>query len=365
MDTFVDSSWYFARFCSPDAKEPVEAKAAKYWLPVDQYIGGVEHAILHLLYSRFFARAMVATKHLKVKEPFSGLFTQGMVTHETYRGRNGQWLLPNEVRLEGEGENRRALEISTGAPVEIGSIEKMSKSKKNLVDPDDIIGSYGADCARWFMLSDSPPERDVIWTEAGVAGAGRFIQRVWRLIDETSEKAALKGAAKPATFGGEAEELRRAAHKTLAKVGQNIDGLRFNVAVAQIYEFANVLQAALSREGQGLGWALREAAELLTQMIGPMMPHLGEDCWARLGYNTLLADQPWPGPEAALLVDDTITIAVQVNGKRRDELTIARSAAQVEIEAAALRLEPVIRALEGRPVKRVIVVPQRIVNVVA
>jgi leucyl-tRNA synthetase len=364
MDTFVDSSWYFARFCSPEAAEPVEAKAAKYWLPVDQYIGGVEHAILHLLYSRFFARALVATGHLKVKEPFAGLFTQGMVTHETYLSSKGQWLLPSEVRVEGEGENRRAVEIATGAPAQIGSIEKMSKSKKNLVDPDDIIQSYGADCARWFMLSDSPPDRDVIWTEAGVAGAGRFIQRVWRLIDDVAEKAAPKGTTKPAAFGAEAEELRRAAHKTLAKVGQNIEGLRFNVAVAQIYELANVLQAALNTSGQGLPWALREAAELLAQLIGPMMPHLGEECWARLGYNTLLADQPWPQPEEPLLVDDTITIAVQVNGKRRDELTIARSAAQAEVEAAALKLEPVIRALQGRPVKKVIVVPQRIVNVV-
>ena len=364
MDTFVDSSWYFARFCSPDAQEPIDAKAARYWLPVDQYIGGVEHAILHLLYSRFFSRAMVATKHLKVKEPFAGLFTQGMVTHETYLTRNGQWLLPSEVRVEGEGENRRAIEIATGTPVQIGSIEKMSKSKKNLIDPDDIIQSHGADCARWFMLSDSPPERDVIWTEAGVAGAGRFIQRVWRLIDDVAEKAAPNGATKPAAIGADADELRRAAHKALAKVGQNIEGLRFNVAVAQIYELANVLQTAINRDGPGLPWALREAAELLVQMIGPMMPHLGEECWARLGYNSLLADQPWPQPEDALLVDDTITIAVQVNGKRRDELTIARSAVEAEVEAAALKLEPVRRALQGRPVKKVIVVPQRIVNVV-
>jgi leucyl-tRNA synthetase len=365
MDTFVDSSWYFARFCSPDAEVPVDPKAAKYWLPVDQYIGGVEHAILHLLYSRFFARAMTVTRHLKLKEPFAGLFTQGMVTHETYRGRNGQWMLPAEVRLEGEGENRKAYEITTGAPVEIGSIEKMSKSKKNLVDPDDIIQGYGADCARWFMLSDSPPERDVIWTEAGVAGASRFIQRLWRLLDDAGPRLAAVGAPKPAEIGPEALEVRRAAHKALSKVGSNIEGLRFNVAVAQIYELANTLQTALSKSGQGLDWALREGIELLVQMIGPMMPHLGEECWERLGYNTLLVDKAWPEPEAALLVDDTITIAVQVNGKRRDELTIARSADNTEVEAAALRLEPVIRALEGRPVKKVIVVPQRIVNVVA
>ena len=368
MDTFVDSSWYYARFCSPDADVPVDPKAAKYWLPVDQYIGGIEHAILHLLYSRFFARAMTATKHLKVAEPFAGLFTQGMVVHETYQGRNGQWLLPTEVRFEGDGDTRKAFEITTGAPATIGSIEKMSKSKKNLVDPDDIIAHHGADCARWFMLSDSPPERDVIWTESGVAGAGRFIQRIWRLVEDVADRAAAKGAKQPATFGPAAQELRRAAHKALDKVGGNIEGLRFNVAVAQLYELTSVLQSSLQKQvdsqSPDLQWALREAAEMLVQMVGPMMPHLAEDCWARLGYNTLLAERPWPAPEPALLVDDTITIAVQVNGKRRDELTIARAAGNAEIEAAALKLEPVVRALEGKPVKKVIVVPQRIVNVV-
>jgi len=364
MDTFVDSSWYYARFCAPRADKPVDLEAAKYWLPVDQYIGGIEHAILHLLYSRFFARAMLETGHLHLKEPFEGLFTQGMVTHETYKIGN-RWLLPSEVRIEGEGDKRRAYEIATGQPVEIGSIEKMSKSKKNLVDPDDIISTYGADCARWFMLSDSPPERDVIWTEAGVSGASRFMQRVWRLIHELLPKAAPKGSPKPAEFCSEALALRRAAHKTLYRVGQNIENLRFNVAVAQIYEFTSTLQSALGHSGPGMDWAIREAAEFLVQMFGPMMPHLAEECWERLGYNTLLADQPWPAVEEVLLVDDTITIAVQVNGKRRDELTIARDASQAEIEAAALKLESVIRALDGRPVKKVIVVPQRIVNVVA
>jgi leucyl-tRNA synthetase len=364
MDTFVDSSWYFARFCSPRANVPVDLEAAKYWLPVDQYIGGIEHAILHLLYSRFFARAMLATGHLNVKEPFAGLFTQGMVTHETY-SKNGKWLLPTEVRIEGEGDQRRAYEIATGEPVEIGSIEKMSKSKKNLVDPDDIISTYGADCARWFMLSDSPPERDVIWTEAGIAGASRFMQRVWRLVNDALAVAAPIGTPKPAEFGPDADALRRATHKALSRVGQNIENLRFNLAVAQIYELASTLQSTLGKRAPGLDWAIRESLELLVQMLGPMMPHLAEECWERLGYNTLLADQPWPAVEEALLVDDTITIAVQVNGKRRDELTIARSASKAEIEAAALKLEPVIRALDGRPVKKVIVVPQRIVNVVA
>jgi leucyl-tRNA synthetase len=240
----------------------------------------------------------------------------------------------------------------------------MSKSRKNTVDLDEFIDQFGADTARWFVLSDSPPDRDVIYTDVGVQGARRFVQRIWRLIEDCTGDGLGRDAPKPARFGPEAEALRRAAHKTLNSVSQNIEGLRFNVAVAQIYEFTNTLQTAVSQTGEGLDWARREAAELLVQMMGPMLPHLGEDCWARLGYNTLLADQPWPQPEAALLVDDRITIAVQVNGKRRDELTIARTATRDEIEAAALELESVVRALAGRPVKKVIVVPQRIVNVV-
>ncbi|MGE0627892.1 MAG: class I tRNA ligase family protein, partial [Hyphomicrobiaceae bacterium] len=233
-------------------------------------------------------------------------------------------------------------------------------------DPDDIITHHGADCARWFMLSDSPPERDVIWTEAGVAGAGRFIQRVWRLVEDAADRAAAREAPMPAQFGPAAMQLRRAGHKAVSRVAGHVEGLRFNVAVAQIYEFASALQAALSADAasEGMDWALREAAKMLVTMIGPMMPHLGEACWARLGYNTLLAEQPWPVADPALLVDDTITIAVQVNGKRRDELTIDRAADAAEIEAAALKLEPVIRAMDGKPARKVIVVPQRIVNVV-
>jgi leucyl-tRNA synthetase len=373
MDTFVDSSWYYVRFTAPHADKPVDADAANYWMPVDQYIGGIEHAILHLLYSRFFYRAISDAGHgtKNLREPFAALFTQGMVTHETYKSADGAWVLPTDIRFEGEGDARRAFEIANGKPVTIGSIEKMSKSKKNLVDPDDIIGGWGADCARWFMLSDSPPERDVVWTEAGIQGAGRFIQRAWRIVDDLADKAAPLGSAQPAQFSPEAIDLRRAAHKATHAVAQSIEGLRFNVAVAQIYEFTNVLSAALAKTGasgkssEDFAWVLREAGELYVQMIGPMMPHLGEESWARLGYNTLLANQPWPAVEAGLLVDDKITIAVQVNGKRRDELIIARDAAEDEIKAAALKLEPVLRALEGRQPKKIIVVPQRIVNVVA
>ena len=368
MDTFVDSSWYFVRFTAPEAKTAIDRSAAQYWLPVDQYIGGIEHAILHLLYSRFFVRAMCDTGHLtfstNTREPFAALFTQGMVTHETYKSEEGFWLLPSDVRVEGEGANRQAIEIATGKPAAIGSIEKMSKSKKNLVDPDDIIAHYGADCARWFMLSDSPPERDVIWTEAGVAGAGRFIQRVWRIVDEIADAYPEKNGPKPQSFGPDALEVRKAAHRALDGVGRAIEALRFNVAVANIHEFSNVLQSALSKRGPDVAWAVREAAELLVVMLGPMMPHLAEECWARLGYNTLVANEPWPTPEPELLVDDHVTIAVQVNGKRRDELVISRNAKSEEVEAAALKLDTVARALDGRPPKKVIVVPQRIVNVV-
>ena len=365
MDTFVDSSWYFARFCSPHADRPTDTDAVGYWLPVDQYIGGVEHAILHLLYSRFFMRAMHRTGHVALDEPFEGLFTQGMVTHETYKDEDGQWVLPKDVAMR----DGQAVHLESGAPIAVGPVESMSKSKKNVVDPDDIIARYGADTARWFMLSDTPPERDIEWTEAGVEGCYRFLQRVWRLVNEGLEAAAELGAPQPDAFGDAALALRRAAHKTLAHVDNGFDRLRFNTAVAQSYELTNTLSSALKGMGAGasddLRWALREAMEILVQVTGPMIPHLAEECWSRLGHEDLLAERPWPEADPALVVDDTITYPVQVNGKRRDELTVARDTAKEDIEAAALKLETVVRALEGREIKKVIVVPERIVNVVA
>jgi leucyl-tRNA synthetase len=367
MDTFVDSSWYFARFTDPWlADAPTERPAVDGWLPVDQYIGGIEHAILHLLYSRFFTRAMNATGHAGVAngEPFAGLFTQGMVVHETYRAPDGSWVMPAEVRIESEGGARRAFHVKHGAPIDIGSIEKMSKSKRNTVDPDDIIASYGADTARWFMLSDSPPDKDVIWTEEGVQGAARFVQRVWRLVGEVAERtpnAALDGPVDT--------PLRRAAHKTLAAVEDSIEALRFNVAVARIYELANALQAALQAARTGAKVEsdadLHEAAGLLVQMIAPMMPHLAEECWRALGREGLVAEASWPAVERALLVENAITLPVQVNGKKRADVTVARDADQAAIEAAVLSLDAVRRATDGRPVRKIIVVPQRIVNVVA
>jgi len=363
MDTFVDSSWYFARFCSPRASVPTDSNAVGYWLPVDQYIGGVEHAILHLLYARFFTRAMHRTGHAPVDEPFKGLFTQGMVTHETYKDSHGKWVVPKDVTMR----DGKAVHIETGAPITVGHIESMSKSKKNVVDPDDIIAAYGADTARWFMLSDTPPERDIEWTAAGVEGAYRFLQRMWRLVLEVAAKAG--DAPKPKEIGAEALALRRASHRAVAAVTAAIDKLRFNVAIAQIYELANALSAGLNAAGeksaQDMRFALREAAEMLARISAPMVPHLAEECWALLGNHGLLAEQAWPVPDPGLLTEDTVTIAVQVNGKRRDELTIARDAAKEDIEAAALKLDNVVRALGGRQIKKVVIVPQRIVNVVA
>jgi leucyl-tRNA synthetase len=368
MDTFVDSSWYFARFTDPwITTAPTDLKCVNEWLPVDQYIGGVEHAILHLLYSRFFTRAMHRTGHTGMDEPFAGLFTQGMVVHETYRDKAGNWIVPAEVKVEGGDGNRRASLIKTGEPVEIGPIEKMSKSKRNTVDPDDIMDSYGADVARWFMLSDSPPDRDVIWSEEGVQGASRFVQRLWRLIGEIAD--VKTSGARPNTFSDVALTVRKAAHRALANVSDDIARLRFNRCVAHIYEFANALSEAIGSAetppSADLAWALREAGDIMVCLFHPMMPHLAEECWAALGHKTLVASESWPKVEADLLVEATITLPVQVNGKKRADVTVARDAGKDDIEAAVLALDAVKKALDGKSPKKVIVVPQRIVNVVA
>jgi leucyl-tRNA synthetase len=370
MDTFVDSSWYFARFTDPWIETaPTDRRQVDRWLPVDQYIGGIEHAILHLLYSRFFTRAMKATGHVGLDEPFAGLFTQGMVVHESYRTASGEWVEPAEVTIEGTGDERRATRITTGEPIEIGPIEKMSKRKRNTIDPDDIIGSYGADTARWFMLSDSPPERDVIWTEEGVQGAWRFVQRLWRLVGEAADVAAAADAPRPTDFGAPAIALRKAAHRALAHASDDVERLRFNVCVAHIYEFANAFHASLgsieTEPTADYRWAVREAIDILVRLFHPMMPHLAEECWATLGHRTIVAAEPWPVLEPDLLIEDTVTLPVQINGKKRAEVTVARNATSAEIEAAVLALDAVKQALGGKPPKKVIVVPLRIVNVVA
>ena len=370
MDTFVDSSWYFARFTDPWIETaPTDRAAVDHWLPVDQYIGGIEHAVLHLLYSRFFTRAMQATGHAGVDEPFAGLFTQGMVVHETYRRSDGCYVEPAEVRIETQGEARRARLAATGEPLEIGPIEKMSKSKRNTVGLDDIAGTAGADTARWFMLSDSPPERDVIWTEEGAQGAWRFVQRLWRLVGEAAQIAAVADMPRPPVFGTAALTLRKAAHRALARVSEDIDRLRFNVCVAHIHEFANAFQTSLAElEDEPMAdyrWAAREAASILVRLFHPMMPHLAEECWAVLGYSTLLATEAWPVLEPDLILENTVTLPVQINGKKRADVTVRRDATIPEIEAAVLALDAVQRALDGKPPKKVIVVPHRIVNVVA
>ncbi|MBB3950984.1 leucine--tRNA ligase [Aureimonas jatrophae] len=368
MDTFVDSSWYFARFTAPHANEPTDPQAANRWLPVDQYIGGIEHAILHLLYSRFFTRAMRDTGHLDLAEPFRGLFTQGMVVHETYR-EGTEWVPPADVRITGEGASRQATRLSTGAPVAIGSIEKMSKSKRNVVDPDDIIASFGADTARWFMLSDSPPDRDVIWTEAGVEGAHRFVQRLWRLVGDTAETLDRFGGE---TAQGEASDaalaVRRAAHRAASGVTDDIERLAFNKAVARLYELVNTLQAILAPEAlerdAALRTAAREGLSILVRLSAPMMPHLAEECWAKLGEEGLCAAARWPTVDPALLVDNEITLPVQINGKKRGDITVPAEADKGEVERLTRLLPFVVEALGGAEPKRLVVVPGRIVNVV-
>ncbi|HEY4143263.1 MAG TPA: leucine--tRNA ligase [Pseudolabrys sp.] len=375
MDTFVDSSWYFARFTDPwNTQSPTTPKVVNEWLPVDQYIGGIEHAILHLLYSRFFTRAMHKTGHTGIDEPFAGLFTQGMVVHETYKSKSGEWVEPASVKIEGMGDARTATLLTTGEPIDIGSIEKMSKSKKNTIDPDDIIEAYGADTARWFMLSDSPPERDVIWTEEGVQGAWRFVQRLWRMVGEIADvrdnysDPVIRALERPQSFSEPALKLRKAAHRALDRVSDDIGKLRFNRCIAHIYEFANALSDAIGEVETAtppdMAWALREAGDILVRLFHPMMPHLAEECWAALGHKTLVATEAWPELEPELLVENTITLPVQVNGKKRADVTVARDAGKDEIEAAVLALDEVKKLLDGKSPKKVIVVPNRIVNLV-
>jgi leucyl-tRNA synthetase len=366
FDTFVDSAWYFARFCSPGADVPVERAAVDRWMPVDQYIGGIEHAILHLLYSRFFIRAMKRTGHLDVEEPFAGLFTQGMVTHESYRsspGPNGTWLYPEEVIKQSDG---MTVHRDTGEEVVVGRVEAMSKSKRNTVDPEAIIARFGADTARWFILSDNPPERDMEWTEAGVAGAYRFIQRVFRLVENL-------GAAQTEGASDAALALRRVTHRTIAAVSEALDSFAFNVAVARLYELANAISDAAPRirsgvasDEPGLGAARREAVEMLTRLIAPMMPHLAEEIYSRIrpGSALLVAELPWPEADPELLVADTVTIALQVMGRLRGTISAPPDAPAAAVIAAAEAEPNVARALAGKRVVKRVHVPNRIVNFV-
>jgi leucyl-tRNA synthetase len=351
-DTFVDSSWYFARFCSPRAEVPVTRAAVDGWLPVDQYIGGIEHAILHLLYSRFFSRAMCETGHLAVEEPFAGLFTQGMVQHESYRGEDGRWLYPDEIEKRPDGT---AVVRGSGEAVTVGRVEAMSKSKRNTVDPGAIIERYGADTARWFILSDNPPERDMEWSESGVAGAARFVQRVYRLV-------AGAAPALPQTPAEGGDALRRATHRAIAAVTEAYESFAFNVAVARLYEFANAIEGAAAAPPA----SRREACEALVRLVAPAMPHLAEELWAvlRPGEARLVAELPWLEPDPELLKAASMTLAVQVLGKLRATIELPAGADEAAVFAAALAEENVARSIGDRAIRKRIYVPGRVVNFV-
>ena len=343
LDTFVNSSWYFLRFASQPGDRPFDPEAVAKWLPVEQYIGGIEHAILHLLYARFWTRALERIGKIKVKEPFASLFTQGMVTHMTFIGADGKWLAPNEVK----DKLGNIVTVDGELPVKLGRVEKMSKSKKNVVDPDAIVATYGADAIRWFMLSDSPPERDLPWSEAGIEGCSRFVQRLWRLFGQYD--AAATGEDKP---------LDRKRDQAVAAAADDIEALSFNKAVARIYDLANAIDKAAPSASRS------SAIRTILLLVAPMMPHLAEEAWATIGEG-LIAEAAWPTFDPALLIEDEVTVAIQVMGKLRDTLTVAKGLGRDEMEALALASDKVQRALEGKPVKKVIVVPDRLVNLVA
>ena len=355
FDTFFESSWYFLRFADPHHPEGFSREAAAYWMPVDQYIGGVEHAVLHLLYSRFFMRALRDTGYLEIDEPFAGLMTQGMVCHQTFRDSDGKWLFPTEVERDGAGWKQ----LETGGDVKAGRIEKMSKSKRNVVDPELIISKYGADTARLFMLSDSPPERDMEWTESGVEGASRFLKRLYRMAADPA--LAKAGGALPTEGAG--GDLVRATHRAIDAMSGDIEGFRFNKAVAQLYTLANAI-GDVKGEDDASAAARRFGIETLTRLIYPMAPHIAEEMWQALGHDTMLAVTAWPEADPALLTDDSIEIGVQVNGKLRDTVSLPRDAEEDDARATALASAGVIRYLEGREPRKVIVVKNRIINVV-
>jgi leucyl-tRNA synthetase len=361
LDTFFESSWYFLRYCSPRAATAFNQDEVDYWMPVDQYIGGIEHAVLHLLYSRFFTRALRKTGYLEVKEPFAGLFTQGMVVHQTYQDTDGNWLFPEDVLVDADGTQVDG----AGKPVVVGRLEKMSKSKKNVVGLEHIVESYGADTARLYLMSDSPPERDLEWTDAGIDGVWRYVNRIWRLFeDERFPVAAARSAAPAGAPDGVNLAVRRAMHRAILDTTGHLDGFRFNRAVARIREFSNALEDFTATDA----WARfvrREAYETLAILLGPMMPHFAEELWRTLGHDDLLVGQPWPKADAALTIEETVTVAVQVNGKLRATIELTRDAAAEDAEAAALALPSVRQLLAGKAPRKIVVVPNRIVNVVA
>ncbi len=363
FDTFFESSWYFAQFGARDQNRRFSREEADYWMPVDQYIGGIEHAILHLLYSRFFTRALSDCGYMNIKEPFAGLLTQGMVCHQTYReagNGNSGWLFPEEVSTSPDGD---LIKTETGGKVSVGRSEKMSKSRKNVVDPESIIDSYGADTARLFMLSDSPAARDLEWTEAGIEGAWRYANRLWRLLAEPQYCLGKAGLKQPTSMPTEADVVVRKTHRAIMDVSADFDAFRFNRAVARIRELTNDVNALAGDNPENV-WARRLGYETIVQLIGPVMPHLAEELWSLLGHRNLLAETPWPIADKQYLVEDTVTIAVQVNGKLRGTLEISPKAGREETEAMALSLENVQRTTKGLPPRKVIVVPNKVINIV-
>ena len=349
MDTFVDSSWYYARFTAPDSMTPTSEKEANYWMNVDQYIGGVEHAILHLLYSRFFARAMNATGHLPKNaiEPFNALFTQGMVCHATYQDPDGKWLNPDDIKQSESGEYITL----DGQKVTVGQSIKMSKSKKNVVDPDDIIDQYGADTARWFVMSDSPPERDVEWTASGAEAAWKHLQRVWRLTVEITKESSEDTSNDI--------ELEKAKNIAIESVTNGVEGFAFNKSIAALYQFTNILAKSPASKNAKI-----DAMLTMAQLMQPMTPHLAEEIWSTLGGDGLVTEAKWPILDTSMLINDTIVLPIQVNGKRRDEIQVNVDLSKDEIEKIVLERQSVLRILDGNAPKKIIVVPGKIVNVV-
>ncbi|MAL64314.1 MAG: leucine--tRNA ligase, partial [Rhizobiales bacterium] len=363
FDTFVDSSWYFARFCSPKANQPVNRESVDYWLPVDQYIGGVEHAILHLLYSRFFTRAMRETDHLSLDEPFSGLFTQGMVTHETYKDSSGNWLFPEEVMLDGNSP----VHIKTGDAVTIGPIESMSKSKKNIIDPQSIVETFGADTARWFILSDTPPERDIQWTDKGAEASSRFIQRIWKIVNDGMSIISENAIDEPKEFTENSLNIRKITHKAIKDITDALENLRFNRAIAHIYELTNEIQSMMNKNKKlndiSELYAFRELLETYCQLFAPMAPHLAEECWKIIGCDDIISQTEWPQLIEKYIQEDTVLIVVQVNGKKRGEIEVAKGLSKNEVEAAAMKIDNVSKSINSE-IRKIIYVPNRILNVV-
>ena len=359
FDTFFESSWYFLRYADPHSDRGFSEEAAAYWMPVDQYIGGVEHAVLHLLYSRFFMRALAEVGYLKGDEPFAGLMTQGMVCHQSFKDADGQWLFPEDVEKTGSDWHHK----QTGAPVQAGRVEKMSKSKRNVVDPEQIIATYGADTARLFMLSDSPPERDLEWTESGVEGAWRFIQRIYRLVQNCDSSGKNIDLARFADAGEQHKALIRAVHKAIDDITTDIERFAFNRCVAHFHVLVGAI-SDLKEDDQETRELVSYAMKHLAILISPFSPHIAEEIWEAVSAEGLVCDAAWPQADQSWLVADTIEIAVQINGKVRAKLQLPAGCDKKFAEDTALQDETVIRYLDGKTPKRVIVVPDRIINVV-